>query len=293
MSWPQLATWYPAFLEGTAGALDTAVYHSYNQYVPQVPRSLYCQETPPAGSPGQQHGASPGGTGWQAKAIGGYGAAAGVPVWLGEGGPHNGGGHGPEANTFVASFTYIDMLGTLGEVGNAVFARQTLVGGNYELLRCSSAQLFDGETCDFEPRPDYWVGLLWHRLMGSRVMHPTLTSDGDLNNLRVYQHCTPGTTNGSATLSFSNMAEVTVYTLMLPTGLGRRSEYHLTAANATAGFTDRTVALNGKPLATEATPAVLPALSPVEVQAGEPVVKIGPVSLGFLVFPDAKLAACM
>ena len=31
MSWPQLDKWYPAFLKGTAGALDVAVYHSYNQ----------------------------------------------------------------------------------------------------------------------------------------------------------------------------------------------------------------------------------------------------------------------
>jgi hypothetical protein len=28
MSWPQLATWFPAFLKGTEGALDVAVYHS-------------------------------------------------------------------------------------------------------------------------------------------------------------------------------------------------------------------------------------------------------------------------
>ena len=31
MSWPQLDKWFPAFLEGTHGALDVAVYHSYNQ----------------------------------------------------------------------------------------------------------------------------------------------------------------------------------------------------------------------------------------------------------------------
>jgi hypothetical protein len=39
MSWPQLATWFPAFLKGTAGALDVAVYHSYNQvqYLPWAP----------------------------------------------------------------------------------------------------------------------------------------------------------------------------------------------------------------------------------------------------------------
>jgi hypothetical protein len=31
MSWPQLHNWFPLFLKGVAGALDIAVYHSYNQ----------------------------------------------------------------------------------------------------------------------------------------------------------------------------------------------------------------------------------------------------------------------
>lgn len=46
MAWPELATWYPAFLEGTRGALDVAVYHSYNQYVPTGDdKVLYCNTT--------------------------------------------------------------------------------------------------------------------------------------------------------------------------------------------------------------------------------------------------------
>lgn len=103
-SWPQLATWFPAFLEGTAGALDVAVYHSYNQIVPDPPRILYLNQTPPSGDVATQKGASPGGTGWQAKAMAGWAKAASVPVWLGEGGPHNGGGGGEYSSTFVSSF---------------------------------------------------------------------------------------------------------------------------------------------------------------------------------------------
>lgn len=75
-----------------------------------MPLVLAAVHQVPNGSPADTHGASPGGTGWQAKTIGEYGAAVNVPVWLGEGGPHNGGGHGPEANTFVASFTYLVRL---------------------------------------------------------------------------------------------------------------------------------------------------------------------------------------
>lgn len=104
MSWPQLATWFPAFLKGTAGALDVAVYHSYNQIVPDPPRTLYLNQTPPSGDVATQKGASAGGTGWQAKAMAGWAKDASIPVWLGEGGPHNGGGGGEYSSTFVSSF---------------------------------------------------------------------------------------------------------------------------------------------------------------------------------------------
>ena len=94
MAWPELDKWYPAFLKGTEGALDVAVYHSYNQIVPEPPRVLFLNSTVPSGDLATQHGASPGGTGWQAKAMAGWAQEAGIPVWLGEGGPHNGGGGG-------------------------------------------------------------------------------------------------------------------------------------------------------------------------------------------------------
>ena len=94
----------------------------------------------------------------------GYAKAAGVPLWLGEFGPHNGGGGGEYASTFVSSFGYFDTLGTLAQLNHSVTARQTLVGGNYELLRCSSGQATGPEPragCDFEPHPDYYIALLW------------------------------------------------------------------------------------------------------------------------------------
>ena len=40
----------------------------------------------------------------------------GVPVWLGEFGPHNGGGGGTFASTFLSSFGYVDTLGLLAQV---------------------------------------------------------------------------------------------------------------------------------------------------------------------------------
>ena len=53
----------------------------------------------------------------------------------------------------MSSFGYFDTLGTLAQLNHSVTAWQTLVGGNYELLRCSSGQAAGPEPtagCDFE-----------------------------------------------------------------------------------------------------------------------------------------------
>jgi hypothetical protein len=53
--------------------------------------------------------------------------------------------------------------------------RNTLTGSDYGLL--------DEET--FNPRPDFWAALLWHRLMGRIVLEPDVPSQPDLH---VYAH---------------------------------------------------------------------------------------------------------
>lgn len=217
----------------------------------------------------------------------GFAKTANVPVWLGEGGPHNGGGGGEYASTFVSSFGYMDTLGTLASLNHSVFARQTLVGGNYELLRCSSGQITGPEPaagCDFEPHPDYYVALLWRRLMGGTVLDaPMLTGTGLAaadQHVRLRAHCTEGATNGSLTIAFANTAEsnctnnphhtlissdpvmlslrdclcvtATTFKLVLPAAIGGASEYHLSAAKAgnymyTSPFESRVLSLNGGP----------------------------------------------
>ena len=49
----------------------------------------------------------------------------------------------------------------------AVTCWQALVGGRYALL----ARPLDGpRDGPLQPRPDFWVALLWRRLMGTRVL---------------------------------------------------------------------------------------------------------------------------
>ena len=133
------------------------------------------------------------------------------------------------------------------------FCRQTLLGGNYELL--------DHNT--YEPNPDYYAALLWRRLMGVKVLDVDLHrrstsgygsgsgfilgsgSGADSEMIRAYASCTPrGKTaevrrksEGSVTLLLLNLSPNTSTVLsIMPAGsfVGEgalaREEYHMAAA---------------------------------------------------------------
>ena len=125
------------------------------------------------------------------------------------------------------------------------FCRQTLLGGNYELL--------DHNT--YEPNPDFYAALLWRRLMGVKVLdvdlhrHPRSGSGSGSGSesemVRAYASCTPrGKTaearrksEGSVTLLLLNLSPNTSTVLsIMPAGsfVGEgalaREEYHMAAA---------------------------------------------------------------
>ena len=195
----------------------------------------------------------------------------------------------------------MDTLGTLASLNHSVFARQTLVGGNYELLRCSSGQPTGPEPsagCDFEPHPDYWVALLWRMLMGPTVLSlPELGQSAQAaENVRLHVHCASSSavSSGAISIAFTNTADSITFRLTLPRALQsqRRNEYHLTAANRTLGFSSRTLSLNDGPALTVGEDGTLPPLTP-SPRANNGVIVLEPVSLGFIVFPDAKVQACV
>ncbi|XP_012570931.1 heparanase-like protein 1 isoform X2 [Cicer arietinum] len=98
-------------------------------------------------------------------------------AWVGEaGGAYNSGGRFV-SNTFLNSFWYLDQLGMASSYNTKVYCRQTLIGGNYGLLNTST----------FTPNPDYYSALLWHRLMGRKVL--AVSSDISSPFLRTYALC--------------------------------------------------------------------------------------------------------
>ncbi|GAB2223131.1 hypothetical protein Droror1_Dr00017268 [Drosera rotundifolia] len=97
-------------------------------------------------------------------------------AWVGEAGGAAQGGRNHVTNAFLMNFWYLDQLGMAASYNTKTFCRQTLIGEHYGLLNTSS----------FLPNPDYYSALLWHQLMGTRVLS---TTPYGTNELRAYAHC--------------------------------------------------------------------------------------------------------
>jgi heparanase 1 len=67
---------------------------------------------------------------------------------------------------------YAHALGQLARSGVGMLSRQTLLGGDYELINRTSG----------EPNPDYYVAVLWHDLIGSEVLDVMMVSNTHLPN---------------------------------------------------------------------------------------------------------------
>ncbi|KAK1392719.1 heparanase-like protein 3 [Heracleum sosnowskyi] len=235
------------------------------------------------------------------------GTSAGA--WVGEAGGAYNSGHNLVSNSFVYSFWYLDQLGMSATYDTKTYCRQTLIGGNYGLLN----------TTTFVPNPDYYSALLWHRLMGRRVLS---TSFSGTRKIRSYAHCAKES-NG-ITLLLINLDNATTVkvnptfnnsswqqdlhhshhhhhhhhhqhrskTTRLPPKVhpimrATREEYHLTAKDG--NIHSRTMLLNGNPLTVDPSGRI-PALKPLNILSSEPII-VAPYSIVFVHLP-VVLPAC-
>ncbi|XP_042516627.1 heparanase-like protein 2 [Macadamia integrifolia] len=207
-------------------------------------------------------------------------------VWVGEsGGAYNSGGK-YVSHTFVNSFWYLDQLGMTSTFNHKAFCRQTLIGGNYGLLN----------TTTFIPNPDYYGALLWHRLMGPKVLS---TNHIGSPYLRAYSHCSR--TKGIAILLI-NMSNSTSFSVSVANDLNLhpesesksveksyREEYHLTPKDG--NIQSDVLLLNGSPLVLSKS-LDIPPLNPIKVDASAPI-KIVADSIVFATLPDFQAPACV
>ncbi|MCB2065619.1 MAG: hypothetical protein KDE15_03140 [Erythrobacter sp.] len=103
--------------------------------------------------------------------------APGKPMWLSETAQAACGGS-PWASTFLDSFRYLNQLGSLAQQRVQVVMHNTLAASDYALL----------DEDSFDPRPNYWAAVLWHRVMGTTVLAPPT---GMAPGLRVFAQCLP------------------------------------------------------------------------------------------------------
>lgn len=191
----------------------------------------------------------------------------GKPIWLTETAEAACGGD-RWASTFLDGFRYLNQLGALARRGVQVHMHNTLAASDYGLL--------DEKT--YEPRPDYWAALLWHRLMGATVLD---AGSSPSPNLHIYAHCLPGV-RGGVSLLVLNTDKENAQSLELSSASQR---YTLTAH----ALEDGQVMLNGAELNLGENDS-LPPLNGVETRAGK--VAFPAASITFLSVPKADNASC-
>nr|XP_043612997.1 heparanase-like protein 3 isoform X2 [Erigeron canadensis] len=220
-------------------------------------------------------------------------------AWVGEAGGAYNSGRDQVTNAFVFSFWYLDQLGMASSYDTKTYCRQTLIGGNYGLLN----------TDTFVPNPDYYSALLWHRLMGRRVLS---TQFHGTKKIRSYAHCSKD--SKGITLLLINLDRVTLtkvglsidnvtiavaskqqsnqtqrrHSSKLEDSRFTREEYHLTTKDG--NLHSHIVRLNGKELTVNST-GIIPSLDPIEVKLTSPIT-VAPFSIVFVHIPSKQIQAC-
>ncbi|KAI7753795.1 hypothetical protein M8C21_022231, partial [Ambrosia artemisiifolia] len=194
-------------------------------------------------------------------------------AWVGEAGGAYNSGRNQVTNTFV----YLDQLGMAALYDTKTYCRQTLIGGNYGLLN----------TDTYAPNPDYYSALLWHRLMGRRVLS---TSFHGTRMMRSYAHCSKhsngitillinldgitktkvGVSVENVTISVASKQQTKqTHSAKLGNKEFTREEYHLTAKDG--NLKSHILLLNGKELTVNST-GIIPSLDPIEVNLHDPII---------------------
>nr|XP_022337561.1 heparanase-like [Crassostrea virginica] len=186
-------------------------------------------------------------------------------LWLGETSSAYGGGANGLSDAYVAAFMWLDKLGMAAKNNVGVVLRQSFYGGKYALL--------DDKTLD--PNPDYWLTVLYKRLVGNRVLNTTSTPPS--RDVRFYAHCSAaGSPAGSVTLYGMNLLPEGI-NVTFPQLEGELEIYLLSAPNG--NLKSRFVNLNGVTLEMTSDTS-LPELIPIP---GTSPVFLPPFSYVFIV----------
>ncbi|XP_033846187.1 heparanase [Periophthalmus magnuspinnatus] len=208
-------------------------------------------------------------------------------VWLGETSSAYGGGALGLSDTFVAGFMWLDKLGLGAKLGLNVVMRQVFIGsGSYHLV-----------DDNLDPLPDYWLSVLYKRLVGQQVLSVKAFGNYTLfhKRVRLYLHCTDkkSFTNGAVTLIAMNLNHKAVR-VSVPAHMASSTVVAFVLESDQSGeegLYSRSVKLNGEVLKM-VDDTTLPDLKGVALPPSEHV-QLPAYSLSFFVFSDVMAQACL
>ncbi|XP_052468568.1 inactive heparanase-2-like [Carassius gibelio] len=213
-------------------------------------------------------------------------------VWLGGVGPAWAGGTNNLSDTFAAGFLWLNTLGIAAAHGIDVVLRHSFFDYGYN-------HLVDQH---FNPLPDYWLSLLFKRLVGPRVLAVHVAGlqrkprPGRVirDKLRIYAHCTSfhnhDYVKGSITIYIINLHRSRKKIKLAGTLRNKTVHQYLLQPFGTNGLHSMSVQLNGEPLRMVDN-ETFPELKPRTLRAGR-TIAMPPVSIGFYVIKNINAYAC-
>ncbi|XP_075938936.1 heparanase [Anarhichas minor] len=207
------------------------------------------------------------------------------PVWLGETSSAYGGGAVGLSDTFVAGFMWLDKLGLAARLGLDVVMRQVFIGsGSYHMV---------DENLD--PLPDYWLSVLYKRLVGPEVLKVGFSGVAQRKRVRLYLHCANKKSyrGGAVTLISMNLGQKPA-SISVPAVVSSNAVEAFVLQSdqpGEEGLYSRCVKLNGDVLKM-VDDKTLPDLKGTHLPPAEQL-QLPAFSLNFFVLTDAAAAACM
>ncbi|XP_063435248.1 heparanase-like [Mytilus trossulus] len=201
--------------------------------------------------------------------------------WLGETSSAWGGGAAGLSDRYVAGFMWLDKLGISASLGVDVVVRQTFYGGNYGLI----------DTKTSNPNPDFWLSYLYKKLVGRSVFNVTM--EDKTGYVRMYTHCTHTQRSdykpGSITVYGMNLRSEPTTIVFPQFKPDVKLHLYLMEPVGVDSLKSQTVALNGRTL-TLNPDFSLPSMDYPEVVSSN--FTFPQESFGFIVIPEANVAAC-
>ncbi|KAM6089979.1 inactive heparanase-2 isoform 1-T1 [Theristicus caerulescens] len=218
--------------------------------------------------------------------------APGKKIWLEGVGATSAGGMNNLSDSYAAGFLWLNTLGLLASQGIDVVVRHSFLDHGHNHL----------VDQNFNPLPDYWLSLLYKRLIGPKVLAIHVAGlqrkprPGRVirDKLRIYAHCTSyhnhNYVRGSITLYIINLHRSRKKIKLAGTLRDKIVHQYLLQPYGKDGLHSKSVQLNGQPLAM-VDDGTLPELKPRPLRAGRTLV-IPPLTMSFYVVKNVNALAC-